>query len=203
LTVEKNRSREGDTTLTEEPCPADQEEPITHPHVSLSAVTVTWSVAANPPDPGGILDPETRTESSPSASRVTTLESEHQQTSGQDPHPVSHFPEAANQTLQHRPNTRLDCHDASQVPRSSISSWPLDAPQEAHLLRHFIDNVSCFVRFPHRLSELSSLKLSLSSDIQNSSISVIRSGISHSSCRSVLGAIARWQLLYSLSPPDT
>jgi hypothetical protein len=203
LAPEKNRSGEGDTTLTDGPCPADQEEPLNHSHVSLSAVTVTWTVAANRPDPAGILDLESRTESSPGASSITALGSEHQQTTGQGPHPASHFPQASDQTLQHRPVTRLDCRDDSQGPRSSTSSWPLDAPQEAHLLRHFIDNVSCFVRFPHRLPDLSSLGLSLFSDIQNSSISVIRSGISHSSCRSVLGAIARWQLLYSLFLPDT
>ena len=70
LTAEKNRLGEGDTTLIEEPCRAEQEERLTNPHVSLSAITVTWSVAANPPDPGGILDSETRIESSPNTSTV-------------------------------------------------------------------------------------------------------------------------------------
>jgi hypothetical protein len=147
LTVEKNHPGSRDATVTVDPCPAGQEEPLTHSHVSPSAIALTWIVAANPPDQGGILHPETSTELSSSASIVTTLETEPQPTSGQDQYPASHFPQALDQTLQPKPDTSLDCRNASQVPRSPISSWPLDAPQEAQLLRHFIDNVSCFVRF--------------------------------------------------------
>jgi hypothetical protein len=152
LTVEKNHSRSSDATAIVEPCPEGQDEPLTHSRVSSSTVAVTWILAANPPDQGRILHRETSTELSSNASIVTTLETETPPTSGRDQYPASHLPQTSDQTLLPKPNTNLDCRNVSQVPRSPILSWPLDAPQEAHLLRHFIDNVSCFVRFSHHFT---------------------------------------------------
>jgi hypothetical protein len=154
LTPGENHSWHGDTTRTEGPDPVDREEPITHSHVSSPIVTQAWTVVANSPGPR-ILQSETRTKPSTSASRATALEREHQHTSRQDPYPASHFPQASVQMPQRMSVIRLDCRDTSQVPSRVVPSWPLDTPQEAHLLRHFIDNVSCFVSFPHRLPELS------------------------------------------------